>query len=200
MKRVTVFNHVTVDGFFAGPNGEIDWFKVIRKDDEWDKFTHAQAKSSGSTLMFGRTTYEMMKSFWPTPEALKSDPDMANVVNNSPKIVFSRTLRTVEEGPNWKSIRLFREIRPEEILKLREKEDITIMGSGTIVQQLANLGLIDGYTLAIVPIILGVGKLLFKDVKQTDLRLQEAKTFDNGIVLHHYQPSKSNGRGSASPR
>lgn len=190
MKRMTVFNHVTVDGFFAGPNGEIDWFKAIRKDDEWDKYTHEQAKSSGSALMFGHTTYEMMKSFWPTPEAIKSDPDMANIVNSSPKIVFSKTLQNVEEGPNWKNIRLFHEIRPEEILKLKEKEDITILGSGTIVQQLANHGLIDQYTLVIVPIILGVGKLLFKDVKQQNLKLQKARAFKNGIVLHRCQPAK----------
>ncbi len=89
MRKISVFNHVTVDGFFAGPNGEIDWFKEIKKDDEWEKYTHGQAKS-GSALMFGHTTYEMMKSYWPTPDAIKNNPDMAKVVNNSPKIVFSK--------------------------------------------------------------------------------------------------------------
>jgi len=188
MRKIGVFNHVTVDGFFAGPNGEIDWFKVIKKDDEWEKYTHDQAKS-GSTMMFGHTTYEMMKSYWPTPDAIKSDPGMAEVVNNNPKIVFSKTLGSMEEGPNWKNIRILNEIRQEEILKLKEKEDITIMGSGTIVQQLANLGLIDEYWLVVVPIILGAGKPLFKDVKKTDLKLLEARSFKNGIVLLKYRPA-----------
>ncbi|HEY9246821.1 MAG TPA: dihydrofolate reductase family protein [Candidatus Methanoperedens sp.] len=186
MGKIGVFNHVTVDGFFAGPHGEIDWFKLIRKDEEWEKYTHGQAKS-GSTLMFGHTTYEMMKSYWPTLDAIRSDPAMAEVVNNNPKIVISRTLESVEEGPNWKNIRILNEIIPEEILKLKQKENITIMGSGTIVQQLANFGLIDEYSLVVVPVILGTGKPLFKDVRKMDLKLLEARAFKNGIVLLRYQ-------------
>ncbi len=189
MGKISVFNHVTVDGFFAGPHGEIDWFKVINKDDEWEKYTHEQAKSGRGALMFGHTTYEMMKSYWPTPDAIKNDPDMAKVVNNSPKIVFSKTLKSVEERPNWKNIRILNEIRPEEILKLKGKEDITIMGSGTIVQQLANFGLIDEYSLVVVPVILGAGKPLFKDVKKMNLKLLETRDFKNGIVLLKYRPA-----------
>lgn len=100
MRKISVFDHVTVDGFFAGPHGEIDWFKVIKKDDEWDKHTHEQSKS-GSTLMFGHTTYEMMKSYWPTPDAIKNEPGMAAVVNNNPKIVFSKMLKALK-GSGWK--------------------------------------------------------------------------------------------------
>ncbi len=189
MRRISVFNHVTVDGFFAGPNGEIDWFKDIKKDDEWEKYTHEQAKSGSGTLMFGHTTYEMMKSYWPIPDAIKNDPDMAKVVNHSPKIVFSKTLATVEEGPDWKNINLLHEIKPEEIRKMKEKENITILGSGTIVQQLANIGLIDEYNLVVVPIILGAGKPLFKDVKKMNLKLFGARAFKNGIVLLKYRPA-----------
>jgi len=191
MRKTSVFIHVTVDGFFAGPNGEIDWFKVIKKDDEWDKYTHDQSSRSGNTLIFGHTTYEMMKTYWPTADAIKNDPIMARVVNNSPKIVFSKTLQSVEEGKNWKNIRLFNEIRREEIVNLKEQEgkDFTILGSGTIVQQFANLGLIDEYQLVIVPIVLGAGKPLFKDVKKTNLKLLEARAFKNGIVLLKYRPA-----------
>jgi dihydrofolate reductase len=188
MRKITVFNFVTVDGFFAGPHGEIDWFKLIKKDDEYDNFIHEQSKS-GDTLIFGHTTYEMMKGYWPTPDAIKNDPDMAKVVNNSLKIVFSKTLQTVEEGPNWKNIKLFHEIKQEEILKLKEEKDMTILGSGTIVQQFANLGLIDEYSLAIVPVILGAGKSLFKDVKKINLKPTDARTFRNGIVLLTYKPA-----------
>jgi dihydrofolate reductase len=191
MRNISVFIHVTVDGFFAGPNGEIDWFKVIKKDDEWEKCTHEQSARSGNTLIFGHTTYEMMKSYWPTPDAVKNDPGMARAVNNSPKIVFSKTLQNVEEKPNWKNIKLFHEIKPEEITRLKEQEgeDFTILGSGTIVQQFANLGLIDEYHLVIVPVILGAGKSLFKDVKKMNLKLLGSRAFKNGIVLLKYRPA-----------
>jgi len=192
MRQINVFNFVTADGFFAGPHGEIDWFKLIEKDDEYDKYTSGLSKSGG-TLIFGHTTYEMMKSYWPTPEAIKNDPGMAKVMNNSPKIVFSKTLQSVEEGLNWKNIKLFHEIEPEEIIKLKEQEgkDITILGSGTIVQQFANLGLIDEYWLLVIPVILGAGKYLFKDVKTINLKLLETRAFKNGIVLLRYQPAKN---------
>ena len=185
MSKITVFDYVTVDGFFAGPHGEIDWFKVIEKDDEWDRYSHEQSKSGG-TLIFGRTTYEMMKSYWPTPDAIKGDPDMAQAVNNSPKIVFSKTMQSVEEGPNWKNIRLLHEIDPKEIRKLKEKEDMTILGSGSIVQQFTNLGLIDEYSLVIVPMVLGAGKALFKDANEMNLKLLGARALKNGIVLSDY--------------
>jgi dihydrofolate reductase len=183
------FNHITIDGFFAGPNGEIDWFKEIKKDDEYDAYTHEQSSRSGNTLIFGHTTYEMMKSYWPTPVAIKNDPGMAGVVNNSPKIVFSKTLKNVEEGVYWKNIKLYHEINPEEIINLKKQEgkDFTILGSGSIMQQFANLGLIDEYQLVVVPVVLGAGKPLFKDVKKTNLKLLEARAFSNGIVLLRYR-------------
>ena len=190
MRKISVFNHITVDGFFAGPHGEMDWFMAVKKDDEYYAYTHEQSARSGNTLIFGHTTYEMMKSYWPTPDAIRNDPGMAGVVNNSPKIVFSKTLQNVEEGPNWKNIRLFREIKPEEITRLKEQEgkDFTILGSDTIVQQFANLGLIDEYQFVVVPVVLGVGKSLFKNVKMMNLKLLESKAFKNGIVLLKYQP------------
>lgn len=187
MGRLTAFEHVTVDGFFAGPHGEIDWFKSIRKSDDYDAYTHEQA-GSRSTLIFGRTTYEMMKSYWPTPEAIKSDPRMAEVVNESPKLVFSRTLRSVEEGPNWKNIELVHELDPADIRKRKEKAgiDFTILGSGSLVQQFANHGLLDECALVIVPILLGAGRPLFKDVRTTDLKLEESRSFKNGLTVLTY--------------
>src|ERR1700734_2839989 len=99
MHKLTVFNFVSIDGFFAGPHSEIDWFKDIGNDPEYQAYTHAQSVG-GSILMFGHTTYEMMKSFWPTEMALKSDPHMAEVMNNSQKIVFSKTLKEVHDEGN----------------------------------------------------------------------------------------------------
>jgi dihydrofolate reductase len=188
MGKVTAFVHVTVDGFFAGPRGEIDWFKSIKKDPEWDVYTHRQSKD-GSTLVFGRTTYEQMKSYWPTPEAIRADPEMAKVVDHNPKLVFSRTLKSVEEGPNWKNIELAREIDPTDIRKRKQKTDFTILGSGSIVQQFANAGLLDRCMLVVVPIILGEGKPLFRGVKKSDLELHDSRSFQNGLVVLLYGAS-----------
>jgi dihydrofolate reductase len=79
MRKISVFNHVTVDGFFAGPHGEMDWFMAMKKDDEYNAHTHEQSSRSDNTLIFGRTTYEMMKSYWPTPDAIRNDPGMAKL-------------------------------------------------------------------------------------------------------------------------
>jgi dihydrofolate reductase len=78
VRPIGVFIHVTLDGFFAGTNGEIDWFKVIKKDAEWEEHTRKESQA-GSTLLMGRTTYEMTKSFWPTPAGIASDPHMARL-------------------------------------------------------------------------------------------------------------------------
>ena len=182
MGKIGVFNFVSVDGFYAGSNGDISWFKSVGRDKEFDAFTHKSSKS-GSTLIFGRTTYDMMKSYWPTKDAIKNDPVMADAVDNSPKIVFSRNIKKVEEGPHWKNITLLREIRSQEIKKI--KGDATILGSGSIVAQFSKLGLIDEYTLVVVPVVLGSGKSMFTQVKM-DLKLLEAKTFKNGIVILRY--------------
>lgn len=186
MKKMTVFNHVTLDALFAGPNGEIDWFQGAH-DDEWNRYSQEHADLSHHTLMFGHTTYKMMKSWWPTPAAIQADAAMAEVMNRSPKIVFSRRLKNAEDEPNWKNIRVFHQIDPDEIRRLKRKEDITILGSGTIVRQLANFQLIDEYSLLVVPILLGRGKPLFRTVPKMNLRLIEERRFGNGLVLLRYQ-------------
>lgn len=182
MKTISVFNHVSLDGYFAGPNGESDWFHETGKDDEYETYIHQQS-TAGNTLLFGRTTYEMMKSYWPTPDAIKTDPAMAEVMNDSPKIVFSKTLPGVEEGPHWKNVTLRREIDRDEIVELKKKTDVTILGSGSIVRQLTNLGLIDEYHLVVVPVVLGSGKSLFEDVRMTKLKLEDSRKFANGLVV-----------------
>jgi dihydrofolate reductase len=198
MGTISVFDHVTVDGFFAGPRGEIDWFKAIAKDDEYEEYTHSAAQS-GATLVFGRKTYEMMKSYWPTPAAIASDPGMARVLNDSPKIVFSKTLRDVKDEPNWKNVTVLRDIEPADITRRKKQDDagFTILGSGTIVQQLAKLGLIDEFQLGVVPVVLGAGRSLFEDLGETELELVETRTFKNGIVLLTYRPSSKRKRQSA---
>ena len=190
MATLSVFDHVSVDGYFAGPRGEIDWFKSIRKDDAYFEYTHARA-GSGATLLFGRVTYQMMKSWWPTPEALASDPVMARVVNESPKVVFSKTLADPTDEPHWKNVTAVREIDPADVArrKAEARAGLTVLGSGSIVQQLAKLRLIDQYHLVVVPIVLGAGKSLFEGVGEMGLALADSKTFGNGLVLLTYRPA-----------
>lgn len=185
--KILVFIQVSADGFFAGPDGEIDWLHRIDPDTEWIDYSHEQAQKGTSILTFGHTTYDIMKDYWPTDAALEMDPDMARILNESQKIVFSKKLESVEEEPNWKNIQLFHEINRDELIKLKEKNDLTILGSGSIVQEFANLGLIDEYSLVVVPMILGKGKPLFENVKKTNLKLLESRQFGNGIVLLRYQ-------------
>jgi dihydrofolate reductase len=188
MRKLIAFTIVSVDGYFAGPNGEIDWFKGEHSDEE-KEFSDEVSKKAG-LLLFGRTTYEMMKSFWPTPDGMRSDPVMAEVMNRTPKIVFSETMKPEKDGPVWKDVRVLHDIDPEEIVSLKKHGEggITILGSGTIVQQMERLGLIDEYQLMVVPVILGTGKYLFKDVKRLNLELIGTKVFRNGRVLLTYRP------------
>ena len=129
-----MFNLISLDGYFAGPNGELDWHNV---DDEFNDFALEQTGQM-SLLIFGRLTYEVMMQYWPTPVALKNDPIIAAARNNTPKIVYSRTL----EKADWNNTELKNEIDSEEIKTLKQQPGgkIAIFGSGTIVQQLTNLG------------------------------------------------------------
>jgi len=187
MRKLAAFTIVSLDGFFAGPNGEIDWFR--HEDEEDRQFSIEQADPS-STLVFGHTTYEMMKSFWSSPFAIKNDPVIAGVMNNAAKIVFSKTLEPVKDGPVWKNVRIIREITPGAIRDLKEEPggDMAILGSGSIVQQLANLSLIDEFGLMVNPIILGTGKYLFQGVRKMELERLETRTFRNGKVFLRYKP------------
>jgi dihydrofolate reductase len=186
MRKISVFNNVSVDGFFAGLDGNLNWLTV---DDESDKFAVEQTRDS-RTLLFGRTTYQMFESFWPAalkdPRTSKDNRELAQNIHDAEKIVFSGTLKKV----TWNNSRLVKEIDPEEIKKLKQEpgKDMVILGSGTIVQAMTNLHLIDEYQLMVNPVILGKGKPLFKDMKDTvNLRLLTTRTFKNGKVLLSYQ-------------
>ncbi len=183
MRTVTVFNFVTLDGYFEGPSGDISWHM---RDTETDEYA-VERLDSGSTLLFGRVTYELMASYWPTPDAIKNVPAVADRMNNADKIVFSRTLTKV----GWNNTRLVKDNIGEEIrnMKRRSGKNMTLLGSGSIVTQFAQQGLIDEYQLMVNPVVLGVGTPLFKGIKhKLNLQLTGTKTFRNGSVLLYYQP------------
>ena len=187
MRKIIVFNLVTVDGFFAGPKGELDWHNY---DAEMGAFSAEQMKLLGA-LIFGKITYKLMASYWPTLDGMKSEPVVAGIMNSIPKIVFSKTLPEINDGPVWKNVKIFREIKATDIIELKKQDggDIAIFGSGTIVQQFANLGLIDEYRLVVNPLILGSGKPLFKGVKKMNLKLLKTRTFRSGNILLTYKPT-----------
>jgi dihydrofolate reductase len=185
MRKLVVFNQVTLDGYFSGENGDISWAYSDKEDPEWKAFV-AQNASSGGTLLFGRKTYELMVAYWPTPAAAKNDPEVAKGMNELPKIVFSRTLPNV----SWSNTRLVKGDMEEEVRRLKKEpgKDMTILGSGSIVAQLTQQGLIDEYEIVLNPVVLGKGRTMFDDIKEKPkLKLKRSRPFRNGNVVLTYE-------------
>jgi dihydrofolate reductase len=181
MRKLIAFNNVTLDGFFSGVDGDISWFK---RDAESSEFAVERAQSGG-TLIFGRVTYQLMASYWPSPLASQNDPAMAEAMNNLPKIVFSRTLDTAD----WSNTRLVKTDMIAEIRKLKQQsgKNMAILGSGSLVRQLAEQGLIDEYQFMVNPIVIGNGRTLFEGIQgRLTLKLTDTRTFANGNVLLSY--------------
>jgi len=179
-----VFNQVTLDGFIADINGDMSW--AHKQDAEWNTFVQENA-SGGGELLFGRITYELMTSYWPTPYAMKNDPIVAERMNNLPKVVFSRTL----EKASWNNTKLVKGDMAAEIRKMKKKpgENMVVFGSGSVVSQLAQEGLIDEYQIVVNPVALGKGRTMFEGIKEKlTLKLTKTRTFGNGNVLLCYEP------------
>ena len=183
MSKIILFNMMTLDGFFEGPNREIDWHNV---DNEFNEFAIEQLNNA-SVLIFGRITYELMAGYWPTSDALSDDPVVAEKMNSLPKIVFSKTLN----NPGWNNTRLVRG-DPEKVcreLKEKNDKDIFIFGSAGLASKFMHLGLIDEYRIMINPLILGNGKPLFKQSGDRFLlKLIKSRKFRSGNVLLYYEP------------
>ncbi len=184
MRRLILFEQVTLDGYFADERGDMSW--AHKQDPEWTAFVGSNA-SGGGALLFGRVTYELMASFWPTPAALERDPVVAEAMNNLPKVVFSRTL----EKASWKNTTLVKGDIAAEVRKMKNESgpDMAILGSGSIAAQLAQEGLIDEFLIVVNPTVLGKGKTLFAGVKEKlNLKLTKTRAFGNGNVLLCYEP------------
>jgi dihydrofolate reductase len=187
MRRLIVFNQVTLDGYFTDRDGDISWAHKDSHDAEWKAFVEGNA-DSGGLLLFGRITYELMASFWPTPAAAQFDPVLAERMNNLPKVVFSRTLDQV----SWSHSKLVKGDLATEVRKMKQEtgEDMAILGSGSIVAQLAQEGLIDEYQVVVNPVVLGQGRTMFEGLKERlNLKLTKTRTFGNGNVLLCYEPA-----------
>jgi dihydrofolate reductase len=188
MRKVILSMNVTLDGFMAGPNSEMDWhFKYW--NNEMSKYACEQLTRADAILL-GRITYDAMAGYWPFIGCDNSYPRediaFAGMMNNHAKIVFSKSLRTTP----WFNTLLIREKVSETIRELKSKpgKDMILYGSGSIASLLIRLGLVDEYLLWVHPLILGKGKPLFRSLKdQRLLQLVDIKKFESGVVLMYYK-------------
>jgi len=188
MRKITMLNRVSVDGYFASLNEEtwgMDWFIP---DPDVDRAVRS-GDGHVDTLILGGITFRGFESHWApmlaNPDVPQELREVAETLTNLTKIVFSRSMK----DSAWANTQLYDD-NPVEIvrkLKAAEGSDILIMGSGTIVQQLANEGLIEEYVFIVTPVVAGKGKSLFTEVGQFGLVLKEAKPFPSGNLVLRYE-------------
>lgn len=182
MGTLSMFNFITLNGFYKGANEDISW----HKHGEEEAAYAAEGAQSKSMLLFGRKTYEHMAAFWPTPDAMKMMPDVAKGMNASEKIVFSRTMKKAD----WSNTRIVHDHIEAEVRRLKEAGKVmTILGSGSIGTQLAAAGLIDTYLLMVDPVAIGAGTPVFQGIQhELSLQLTDTRAFKSGVVLLTYKP------------
>lgn len=191
MRRLFLFMMVSLDGYFEGSNHDLSWHVV---DQEFNRFAVEQLNQIG-TLLFGRVTYHLFEDYWPKarrdPTTSKENLEIARMIDDVEKIVFSRTLAKVKETDDWKNVRLIREAQPEEIKRLKHQsgKDIAIFGSNDLATNFLRMGLIDELRIIVNPVVIGNGNPLFKGMTDhLKLNLLRTKTFRSGNVLHYYRP------------
>jgi dihydrofolate reductase len=184
MRKVIVSNMVTLDNLLGSNDGSTDWHYA---DEEFLQFATEQLDEMDA-ILFGRVTYEGMASYWVTPEAMADDPAVAKQMNSIHKIVFSKTLHSVD----WHNTTLIKDDigAAVQMLKAQSGRDMVIFGSGQIVSALAKLDLIDEYRLFVNPVVLGSGVPLFRGIdKPIHLKLLRTRVFQSGVVLLYYAPA-----------
>ena len=185
-RKLGAFMQISLDGYYCDPRGDMSFAHKPPEDTEWHDFVTGNA-SGGGMLLFGRTTYDMMVAWWPTPMAAQAMPEVAARMNAMPKIVFSRTLSSAD----WSNTTLVKDDLVGTVRRMKDETgpDMTILGSGSIVRQLADAGLIDTLKVVVNPVALGAGKPLFGGLtKQLELVLTNTRVFSNGSVVLWYAP------------
>ena len=180
--------NITLDGFMAGPNCELDWHFNYWNEEMSE--CACEQLSCADTILLGRVTYGVMAKYWPSKARDLSFPRediaFADMMNSYTKIVFSKTLTT----PEWNNTKLLNGNIAAEIVHLKQQpgKNLIIYGSGKVVASLIQLGLIDEYHIWVHPVILGKGKPMFKDLpEKLNLTLLKTKTFDSGVVILYYE-------------
>ncbi|MHC1776209.1 MAG: dihydrofolate reductase family protein [Lentimicrobium sp.] len=183
MRKLSSFTFITLNGFMHDQHEDISWHQHGAEENQ----IAADGLGAANMLLFGRKTFEMMASYWPTPMALENDPTVAAGMNKAEKLVFSSTLQeaawentTIINGDITEKIRL---------LKQTPGSNMTLLGSGSILSQFAANGLIDDYLIMIDPLAIGSGTPIFKGIPhQLSLNLKNVQTFKSGVILLHYIP------------
>ena len=189
MRKLIFFMHTSLDGFVAGPNREMNWINV---DESIFDFV-ATMTEKADTALYGRITYEIMQSYWPTageePNASKHDIEHSAWYNKVSKVVLSKTI----DEAGLQNTKVISDQLSDNINNLKQQagKNILIFGSPGASQSLLNQGLIDEFWLFVNPIILGKGRPLFEDITNTTkLKLVESKTFQCGVIALHYESRK----------
>ncbi|HEV2316756.1 MAG TPA: dihydrofolate reductase family protein [Thermoplasmata archaeon] len=189
MRRIIVDSLISLDGYLADENGEIDWFT---QEEEFNQ-SEGEAWSlemlrRADTILFGRVTFEGMSEFWPSEWARENMAEIAGHLNGHAKIVFSRSLKTT----SWENTTILPTPAKEVVLELKQRpgKDLLVLGSSNLVSSLMRDGLIDEYRIRIVPVVLGAGRPLFHDQKERHrLRLVSCRAFKAGVLAVHYEPA-----------
>jgi len=191
---------ISLDGYFVDANGDMNW--AHNSDPEFVTFAQENAKGGlegGGELLFGRKTYDLMVSYWPTPAAKQNDPITAEAMNNMRKVVFSRTMEKASAPEahqplaEWNNTTLIKDNMVERVRKMKQDSGsgMVILGSGEIISQLTQAGLIDEYQFVVIPIVLGKGRTMFEGMKnKLNLKLTKSRTFKNGNVFLCYKRAK----------
>ncbi len=194
MRKIISFMHISLDGFVAGPNGEMNWIKV-----DQEIFDHVGKRISESdTALYGRATYQMMESYWPTagdsPTASKHDIEHSAWYKKVQKVVLSKTLK----GTDLVNTTIVSDNLADRINEIKQSRlasggsnEILLFGSPTATHALIQQNLIDGYWLFVNPVVLGRGIPLFADVKEkTKLALVNTQVFSSGVTALNYVVDK----------
>jgi dihydrofolate reductase len=188
MRRLVLLEHISLDGFLAGPGGDMAW---IRVDEEiWDYVT--PIIDAADTAVYGRTTYQIMQSYWPTaasqPDATAHDLHHAAWTRTATKLVFSKTLPAAPWDDTSDATLIREDVAPV-IRRLRQEsgKDMVVLGSASLARTLITEGLVDDYRLNVNPVVVGSGTSLFPDMTSLQpLRLASCRTFQSGVVGLHY--------------
>ncbi|HWQ82371.1 MAG TPA: dihydrofolate reductase family protein [Ignavibacteria bacterium] len=185
MTRIISFMHVSLDGFVAGPNGEMDWIKF---DEEMFDYISKRINES-DTALYGRVTYQMMEDYWPMaaekPDATRHDIEHSKWYKDVHKVVLSKTMNDTDLS----NVKIIRNNLEDEINQIRQQsgKEILLFGSPRATHSLIQLNLIDGYWLFVNPIILGRGIPLFADIKdKINLKLLNTRKFACGVTELNY--------------
>jgi len=189
MKKIISFMHISLDGFVAGPNGEMNWIKV---DEEIFDYVGKRISES-DTALYGRVTYQMMEDYWPTagdePSASKHDIEHSAWYKKAHKIVVSKTMK----GADLPDTTIISDNLADRINEIKQQpgSEILLFGSPTATHSLIQQNLIDGYWLFVNPIILGQGIPLFTNIQnKVNLQLLGAHQFTSGVTALNYTVDK----------